>query len=240
MARTTCRRLLLAALLVLAVGLFDDRGGSGSGGQPAGPDAAAVSAREADQRYLRLDPAVAATMGLDELARIYDTPTKVWYLLERTATYAYDRDVWDADEYFATAEEFWARKQGDCEDWAAFAKALLDRAGYTTVLFTAWRAERDAGGNDGHTVVAVLENGRWNHLSNLGYIRAEATTHEELAASIFANWTRSNTWVYTGPTRTRDGLNGWRVAEMIANRGTGARTLVRADGPQLLLPASGN
>ncbi len=203
------------------------------------PDPALVALREADQTYLRTLPAQAGAMTIDQLAQVYDTPEKVWYLLDHTVTYGFDRAVWNADEYFATAEEIWARKKGDCEDYAAFAKALLDRAGYTTVLFSAWRQERDAGGNDGHTVIAFLENGRWNHISNLGYVRAQAGTHEELAASIFPNWTRSNTWTYTATTVTRDGFNGWRVATMVANRGAGVRTLVRADGVNLPT-ASGN
>jgi hypothetical protein len=203
------------------------------------PDAAVVAARLADDSYVRVAPAEAQVMGIDDLARIYDTPAKVWHLLEHTVTYTFDRATWGHDEYFATADEFWARRRGDCEDYAAFAKALLDRAGYTTVLFSAWRQERDAGGNDGHTVVAFLENGRWNHISNLGYVRAEAATHEELAASIFPNWTRSNTWVYTGNVLTRDGLNGWRIATMVANRGTGIRTLVRTD-TATITTASGN
>lgn len=203
------------------------------------PDVAVIALREADVAYRQIAATQAGAMTLDQLAQVYDTPAKVWYLMDRTVSYGFDRQVWGLDEYFATAEEFWDRKKGDCEDYAALAKALLDRAGYTTVLFSAWRQERDAGGNDGHTVVAFLENGRWNHISNLGYVRAEAATHEELAASIFPNWTRSNTWTYTGQASTRDGLNGWRVATMVANRGTNMRTIVRADG--LTLPiASGN
>lgn len=207
--------------------------------EQAEPDPATVALREADDRYLRIAAGQAGAMSMDQLAEIYDTPAKVWYLLDQTVKYGFDRAVWGVDEYFASADEIWARKKGDCEDYAAFAKALLDRNGYTTVLFSAWRQERDAGGNDGHTVIAFLENGRWNHISNLGYVRAEAATHEELAASIFPNWTRSNTWVFTGSAITRDGLNGWRIATMVANRGAGMRTLVRADG--VTLPtASGN
>lgn len=207
--------------------------------EQAEPDPATVALREADDSYLRIAAGQAGAMSMDQLAEIYDTPAKVWYLLDQTVKYGFDRAVWGVDEYFASADELWARKKGDCEDYAAFAKALLDRNGYTTVLFSAWRQERDAGGNDGHTVIAFLENGRWNHISNLGYVRAEAATHEELAASIFPNWTRSNTWVFTGSAITRDGLNGWRIATMVANRGAGMRTLVRADG--VTLPtASGN
>jgi predicted transglutaminase-like cysteine proteinase len=205
----------------------------------AEPEVLLVAQRDADHTYLHVSPAVAATMTLDQLAAIYDTPAKVWYLLEHTVAYTFDRQVYGVDEYFATAEELWAKKRGDCEDYAAFAKALLDRAGYTTVLFSAWRQERDAGGNDGHTVVAFLENGRWNHISNLGYVKAEAVTHEELAASIFPNWTRSNTWVHAGHAATRDGLNGWRIATMVANRGAGVRTLVRTD-TTTFTTASGN
>ncbi len=233
LTRTVCIGLVAAGALALAPQMATSRE------EASEPDAATLSLRAADETYLHVGGGQAAAMSLDELAQIYDTPAKVWYLLDHVVAYAFDRAVWGADEYFATADELWSRKKGDCEDYAAFAKALLDRAGYTTVLFSAWRQERDAGGNDGHTVVAFLEGGRWNHISNLGYVRAQAVTHEELAASIFPNWTRSNTWLYTGPTLTRDGLNGWRVATMVANRGAGMRTLVRADG--VTLPtASGN
>jgi predicted transglutaminase-like cysteine proteinase len=195
------------------------------------PEGRLVAQREADDTYLYVAPAQAVVMSLDQLAAIYDTPAKVWYLLEHTVTYTFDRHAYGADEYFASAEELWARKRGDCEDYAILAKALLDRNGYTTVLFSAWHAAHDASGNDGHTVVAFLERGRWNHLSNLGYVRAEALTHEELAASIFPDWTRVNPWYFTGFARTRDGLNGWQSAPMVANRGAGMRTLVRAESP---------
>ncbi len=232
----------LLALLVALSGVLAQATPATPREESPEPDPAVMAAREADQSYLSIDRATAAAMSLDELAARYDTPAKVWYLLEQTVTYAYDRQVWGGDEYFATAEELWARKRGDCEDYAVFAKALLERNGYTTVLFSAWRPERDAGGNDGHTVVAVLEHGRWNHISNLGYVRAEAATQEELAASIFPTWTRSNTWVYAGPAVTRDGLNGWRVATMVANRGSGVRTVVRIDRVRgdALPAASGN
>jgi predicted transglutaminase-like cysteine proteinase len=220
----------LAALLVALGASLVHPDVATSRDQTGEPEAAVVAAREADLRYLQPDAAQLRAMSLDELAATFDTPAKVWYLLEKMVSYAFDRQVWGSDEYFATAEEFWSRKRGDCEDYAALAKALLDRSGYTTVLFSAWRQERDAGGNDGHTVVAFLERGRWNHISNLGYVRADASTHEELAASIFPTWTRSNTWIYAGPAVSRDGLNGWRVATMVANRGSGVRTLVRADG----------
>jgi predicted transglutaminase-like cysteine proteinase len=194
------------------------------------PAAATVAAREADRSYQQITPATTA-MTLDQLAAIYDTPAKVWYLLEHTVAYAFDQDEYGVAEYFPTAEEFWARKQGDCEDYAILAKALLDRNGYTTVLLSAWHAAHDASGNDGHTVVAFLEHGRWNHISNLGYVRAEAVTHEELAASIFPDWTRVNPWYFTGFVPTPNGLNGWQSAPMVANRGAGMRTLVRAESP---------
>jgi transglutaminase-like putative cysteine protease len=188
-----------------------------------------IAEPEAGGTYLRIVPAQVAAMALDQLAAVYDTPARIWHLLEHTVAYAFDRDEYGVSEYFPTAEEFWARKRGDCEDYAILAKALLDRNGYTTVLLSAWRQDRDAGGNDGHTVVAFLERGRWNHISNLGYVRADAVTHEELAASIFPDWTRSNTWVYAGPLATRDGLNGWRSATTVVNPGSEVWTLVGTD-----------
>jgi predicted transglutaminase-like cysteine proteinase len=226
----------MQAIRVLIVGVAAVWGvaGPAAGARAEGlgpkPAAATVAEREADQRPQPITPATAA-MTLDQLAALYDTPAKVWYLLEHTVAYAFDQDEYGVAEHFPTAEEFWARKRGDCEDYAILAKALLDRNGYTTVLFSAWHAARDASGNDGHTVVAFLERGRWNHLSNLGYVRAEALTHEELAASIFPDWTRVNPWYFTGFVRTRDGLNGWQSAPMVANRGAGMRTLVRAESP---------
>jgi predicted transglutaminase-like cysteine proteinase len=227
--------MAMEAIRILIVGLATVWGVAGPAAvaraEETGPAPAAVrvAAREADQRYQQITPATAA-MTLHQLAGIYDTPAKVWYLLEHTVAYAFDQDEYGMAEYFPTAEELWARKRGDCEDYAILAKALLDRNGYTTVLFSAWHAAHDASGNDGHTVVAFLEHGRWNHISNLGYVRAEAVTHEELAASIFPDWTRVNPWYFTGFVRTPDGLNGWQSAPMVANRGAGVRTLVRAEG----------
>jgi hypothetical protein len=208
-------RVVVCGMLALGVLVGNPRAASGNDAEASEPTVAALSP--------------ASAMTFDQLAAVYDTPAKVWRLLEQMVGYAFDRQVYGVDEYFATAEELWARKRGDCEDYAAFAKALLDRAGYTTVLFSAWRQERDAGGNDGHTVVAFLENGRWNHISNLGYVRADAVTHEELAASIFPDWIQSNTWVYAGPAVTEDGLNGWRITATVVNPAADVRTLVGTD-----------
>jgi predicted transglutaminase-like cysteine proteinase len=160
--RSLCVGVVAVAAIVLAPGMATSRE------ELSEPAAAVVAMRQADLSYQEVTAAEASAMTIDELAEIYDTPAKVWHLLDKTVIYGFDRNVWGADEYFATAEEFWARKKGDCEDYAALAKAILDRAGYTTVLFSAWRQERDAGGHAGPPVVGVRLHGRGSHTAHGG------------------------------------------------------------------------
>ncbi len=168
---------------------------------------------------------VASTAGA-ETAHV-TTPAEVQRYLDRTLTYRFDQQVYGRGEYFATPEETLARRAGDCEDWAWLAKSILDEAGFQTVLFTAWREARDAGGNDGHTAVAVLVDGAWDHLSNLGYVRARASSLEALAESVYPDWTRANFWRYERPAVTASGWNGW-APTVWTHRGPPHETAVAA------------
>jgi hypothetical protein len=155
------------------------------------------------------------------------TPAEVQAYLDATLTYQFDYDLYGRAEYFASPAETLARRAGDCEDWAWLAKSILDRAGYETVLFSAWSQRRDRGGNDGHTALAVFVDGAWDHLSNLGYVRARATSLEALAASVYPDWTRANYWRFDGPAVTANGWNGWRPV-LWTHRGPAHRTTVAA------------
>jgi predicted transglutaminase-like cysteine proteinase len=180
--------------------------------EPPSPEE--VARREADTSYKALTREQVAGMSLAELAQRFDTPMKVNHLFQLSLRYQFDLCAWGEHDYFATPDELWRAKQGDCEDYAWFAKELLDRAGYATEMFYVRRAGTDPAGNGAHMVLAVRERNGWNQLSNDGYVPLGASSLDEIAASVFPRWTEAAIWRRDPARKT---LAGWGPATSISN-----------------------
>lgn len=93
--------------------------------------------------------------SLDILASELKTPEALERFMNKNFIYLEDRVLFRQEEYWQTPEEMLQRKRGDCEDFAAFAEAILKRNGYKVFLFSAFWDE------NAHTVAVFESRGRW-------------------------------------------------------------------------------
>lgn len=182
------------------------------------------AARMANESYKAFTVEQLRAMKLEDLPAHFDTPEKVAYLLDKITTYKNDgcEQQWSSVEYFATPQEFWSKKSGDCEDFAIFAKHILDQVGYSTVLFNIWRKEGSS--RSGHTVLAIPAGGAWDVQTNQSYVKARATDSYGVAEAALADvsgsipsWDTASVWRRESSARTSDGRNGWRETATAPN-----------------------
>jgi len=63
------------------------------------------------------------------------TPNIVSWVMHKIP-YAHDEEVYGEADHWATPEEFWQHKMGDCEDYAGFAIGILKDYGYQGLIYT--------------------------------------------------------------------------------------------------------
>ena len=118
--------------------------------------------------------------SLDVVAHTYTTPKALAGFLQRTMTFKSDEELFGEPDYWQDPEEFLARRAGDCEDYALFAQAVLQRRGIEAYVLSVF-------GRDGyaHTVCVFAEAGRYNVINQdrVRYVRAK--TLETVAGRLY-------------------------------------------------------
>ena len=122
---------------------------------------------------------------LDHLAHQYTTPKAIAKFLRSEFRFARDEEAFGEVDYWQTPEEFAQGKQGDCEDYALLAQALLERNWITAYVFSLFSDDGFA-----HTVCVFLDaHGRYNVI-NQGEVRYyHARSIEALASALHPGWT---------------------------------------------------
>lgn len=96
--------------------------------------------------------------------------------------YMSDNVQFNQKEYWQTPEEFAARKRGDCEDFAVYAKSVLDKEGYHSFIFSVFIP----GGS--HTVLVFKENSKLYYVNYDHVDSSKADTILDLANEINSDW----------------------------------------------------
>jgi|GEM_PF-1401433 len=125
---------------------------------------------------------VDAPISLDALARTLQTPEVLAKYMQKNFYYLEDSILFNQEEYWQSPEEMAVRKKGDCEDYAIFAQALLQRWGYQTFLFSVyWNG-------NAHTVAVFEKDGRWGifNLDKLSYLKGSSIS--DLANTVHRHW----------------------------------------------------
>ena len=132
-------------------------------------------------------PSVAAAKDaepptLDALAHQLRTPELLEKFMSKHFLYLGDPALFGREEYWQTPEEMAGREEGDCEDFAGFAEAILKRNGYHTFLFSVY------GEDDAHTVTVFEREGKWGlfDLDRLLYLKHDSL--EEVGDKIKPHW----------------------------------------------------
>ncbi len=125
----------------------------------------------------------ASSPGLAAIARLYPTPDALGSFLEREITFREDRDLFGRSDYWQPPEEFLRRRQGDCEDYALLAQAVLKRHGKESLVFSLY------GPGYAHTVCIFRDQGLFHVLNQDKVIRCAASSLEEAASFLYPRWT---------------------------------------------------
>ena len=131
-------------------------------------------------------PLRAAGYGLlDQLAQTYVTPKAIAAFLQHDFTFVRDEQLFGEADHWQSPEEFVARKQGDCEDYALLAQALLRRHGIQADVLSLLGEEGYA-----HTVSVFLdERGRYNAINQGHLVNYHAPSLQAVASAIHPGWT---------------------------------------------------
>lgn len=131
-----------------------------------------------------------------------DSPEAIAHFLKQKITFERDSRLFGQVDYWQDPLEFLKRGSGDCEDYALLAQVLLERQGKEAFVFSLYGS-----GGYAHTVCVFVDNGRYNVVNQDRLIRTQAESLEELATSLYPQWT----W---GAVAERVGHRGRRLQEI--------------------------
>ncbi len=121
---------------------------------------------------------------INTLALTYSTPKAVAALLHKDFTFTRDEALFGEVDHWQTPQEFLSRQQGDCEDFAILATALLRRLGYEAYIFSLI-----GDGGYAHTVCIFKDtDGRYNVINQDKIRYYHAASLEEVATQMYTAW----------------------------------------------------
>ena len=121
---------------------------------------------------------------LDAIARAYPTPEQLALFLHKTVLFQDDARLFGLADYWQDPEELLDRLEGDCEDYAILAQAVLVQQGVEAFIFSLYGEQGYA-----HTVCVFLEKGRYNVINQDRVVRYRAKSLEDLATYLYPKWT---------------------------------------------------
>jgi len=127
-------------------------------------------------------PIVSRPDRLSLLAQQLQSPESLSRYMKKNFTYRSDSRNYGKDEFWQSAEEMMEQKVGDCEDYAAFAKAILDRLGFETTIISVYWA------TNAHTVVVFKTDGKLGYFDLHKLKTSRANSVADLAGDIHGGW----------------------------------------------------
>lgn len=157
----------------------------------------------------------APSAGVLALARLYPTPEALASFLKREVTFRGDPEIFGRRDYWQAPEEFLARRQGDCEDYALLTEAVLRHQGVEAFVFSLY------GPGYAHTVCLFREGDRYHIFNQDNVIRCKAASIEEAAFFLCPRWT----W---GAVARRFGHRGRALRRTRSAEAPGAASSIRS------------
>lgn len=130
------------------------------------------------------EPAPSHFLSLETLAQTYTTPKELARFLRQAITFMTDEELFGEPDYWQTPEEFLARRAGDCEDYALFVRAVLERQAVEAHVLSLF-------GADGYShTVCVFKDADGYHVINQDRLYVyRAHCLEDVAWQIYPAWT---------------------------------------------------
>ena len=123
---------------------------------------------------------------LNEVAAIYTNPQALERFMKTSMTYATDQVLFQEADHWQSPEEFLTRRSGDCEDFALFVEAVMQKQGRQAYVLSLY------GNSDyAHTVGVFYEKGGYNVFDEKGITYYKAKSFEQLATLIHPGWTNA-------------------------------------------------
>ena len=120
--------------------------------------------------------------GIQGVARLYSTPELLADFMRKRMTFREDNELFGRRDYWQAPEEFLRRGEGDCEDYALLAQAVLKRQGREALVFSIY------GPGYAHTVCLFREGGYYNIFNQDKVIHCKAASPEEAASLLCPHW----------------------------------------------------
>lgn len=120
---------------------------------------------------------------LDMLMRLCRTPDQLAQYLRRNVVFQDDALQFGLVDYWQDPEELLERRQGDCEDYALLAQAVLARLGREAFVFSLYGRAGYA-----HTVCVFVEDGRYSVINQDRLVWYRAGSLKELADLLYPTW----------------------------------------------------
>ena len=124
----------------------------------------------------------ALSPGIPDIARLYSTPELLADFLRNKMIFREDNELFGRRDYWQAPEEFLRRGEGDCEDYALLAQAVLERQGREALVLSLY------GPGYAHTVCLFREGGYYHVFNQDKVIRCKAVSLGEAASFICPHW----------------------------------------------------
>ena len=100
---------------------------------------------------------------INEMAKYCNRPWKLGLYLWHHIWYKSDQAKHGIPDHWQTAEQTLIDRNGDCDDFAVLAKAVLEKQGKKPIIMSAYN------GKDGHAECVFYYKGKWRSIANQGY-----------------------------------------------------------------------
>lgn len=130
-------------------------------------------------------------------------PQDLVRFLKKNFKFIEDEKLFGVHDYWQTPEEFLGRRTGDCEDYALFAKFVLQSLGYEAEVVSFYGPD-----NYAHTIAVYKENGRFNVINEDRLYRYQSRTIEEALSKVHPLWA----W---GAIAEQRGTRGWIKRQLL-------------------------
>ncbi len=104
--------------------------------------------------------------------------------MKKNLKFVDDSKLFGNDDYWQDPSEMLQRGEGDCEDYALFAKSVLDHLGIESYVVSFYGP-----GHYAHTVVIFKQGAGYNVVNEDRLYRYQARTIEEALTRVHSNWT---------------------------------------------------
>ena len=120
--------------------------------------------------------------SLETLTSQLTTPELLEKYMKKNFRYVSDQALFGEEEHWQTASETAARCQGDCEDYALFAQAILKKNGHNAFIVSVYWNE------DAHTVTLFEKDKKWGVFNLEKLIYTDAVSLKDLANVVHPDW----------------------------------------------------